>query len=86
MHNSAPDNTKETTMSIHTPRADAVAFSEGDSGKRRDEVVRADVARQLERELTIAVNLLKRIRQWDMLDATEDGAYWKSEIDMVIEG
>lgn len=28
--------------------------------------------------------LLRRIRQWDMLDAAADGAYWKGEIDKLI--
>lgn len=29
--------------------------------------------------------LLQRIRQWDQLDTAGDGAYWKQQIDAVIE-
>lgn len=32
-----------------------------------------------------AVDLLRRIRQWDMLDSCADGAYWKREIDAVLD-
>lgn len=30
------------------------------------------------------MELLKRLRQWDMLDACADGPYWKGEIDKVL--
>lgn len=30
------------------------------------------------------VELLTRIRQWDVLDTTSDGDYWKREIDAVL--
>lgn len=28
--------------------------------------------------------LLVRLRQWDMMDATADGPYWRSEIDAAL--
>ena len=30
------------------------------------------------------LDLLQRLRQWDMLDATEDGQFWKGEMDKAI--
>ncbi len=32
----------------------------------------------------LARGLLMRLRNWDMLDACADGAYWKREIDAVL--
>jgi excisionase family DNA binding protein len=32
-----------------------------------------------------ALELLQRIRGWDMLDACADGPYWKAEIDEVLK-
>lgn len=31
-----------------------------------------------------ACELLERLRGWDMLDASADGAYWRAEIDKVL--
>ena len=35
-------------------------------------------------DLSFAVALLTRIRQWDMLDVTGDGSFWKREIDAAL--
>lgn len=73
-----------------TPRTDtAVIVSDGADGW--GQVVRADFARQLERELATAearayemMQLLQRIRQWDMMDTAADGKYWRREIDKAL--
>jgi hypothetical protein len=33
-----------------------------------------------------ALHLLERLRQWDMMDTTADGPYWRGEIDRVLHG
>ena len=56
-----------------------------------------DTIRQFRRHLTIAdcdvldpaldeiESLLKRLRQWDVMQSTADGPYWISEINKILE-
>lgn len=39
----------------------------------------------LQGQLTQAYDLLRRIGEWDMLDATADGPYWKAEIKRLLD-
>lgn len=39
---------------------------------------------RLYRDKAELLALLKRLRGWDMLDATADGPYWKMELDAAI--
>jgi hypothetical protein len=42
----------------------------------------ADAA--LQKRLADAQHLLARLRGWDVMDATADGPYWRSEIDKAL--
>lgn len=47
--------------------------------------VRLTLMDRMQDECVRQTALLQRIRQWDILDGTPDGPYWKNEIDIVLD-
>lgn len=67
---------------VQTNAADGETLKEAIDTLKAYRVVHESVASAT--SPTNAVELLKRIRQWDMLDVTGDGPYWKGEIDKAL--
>lgn len=68
----------ETLHIIRNPHG----FSDGLVRQARNDA--ADTIERLERTNSALTALLRRLHQWDMLDAVSDGPYWRAEIDRLI--
>lgn len=59
-------------------------WDEHDTPEWRDGDIPDDDDVDLVTQAPAMLELLKRIAQWDMLGAVEDGPYWKQEIEAII--
>jgi hypothetical protein len=62
------------------------SWSDAEMGTAKDRAVSFWANKYLLEQATTAVlaALLKRIRGWDVMDATADGPYWRAEIDAAL--